>query len=214
MVAALTDFAGTHHSVFYPCAGGAAAAAHAAPGGKTTMLAQLMQGKGQVVALDRSHAKVDDIRALAEELGCASCIQAYKMDATKAVAKQRQGSANTQQQQQQQEEPQQQQNGQQQHSGQRQQQEQQHECGEQQQQQGQADEQLAQQQQLQQQEQQQRGKSVSNGQQPPPQQQRDQPPPLSTAGLSAKAQARLQRRVAAMAARGQAPPAAEYRCGM
>lgn len=30
----------------------------AAPGGKTTMLAQIMNNEGEVVALDRSHAKV------------------------------------------------------------------------------------------------------------------------------------------------------------
>jgi hypothetical protein len=58
----------------------------AAPGGKTTMLAQLMGCVGRVYALDRSHAKVDDVRSLAEELGCSSCITAIKMDATKAVA--------------------------------------------------------------------------------------------------------------------------------
>jgi hypothetical protein len=138
------------------------------------MLAQLMQGQGQVVALDRSHAKVDDIRALAEELGCAGCMQAYKMDATKAVAKQRANDSAGAEQEQQQENGQQQQQGHQ-----------------QQQQQWQAADSRLQ-------------------QQPPPQQQQQQLPP-STAGLSAKAQARLQRRIAAMAARGQAPPAAEYR---
>jgi hypothetical protein len=58
----------------------------AAPGGKTTMLAQIMGCVGRVNALDRSHAKVDDVRSLAEELGCSSCITAIKMDATKAVA--------------------------------------------------------------------------------------------------------------------------------
>jgi hypothetical protein len=172
------------------------------------MLAQLMQGKGQVIALDRSHAKVDDIRALTEELGCAGCVQAYKMDATKAVAKQRDSSAAAQQQQGQ---PQQQQQQQE------QEQEPAQDCiqqqQEQQQQLGQADQQLAQQepQQQKQQQQQQREESVTIGQQPAQQQQQDQPLLSSTAGLSAKAQARLQRRIAARAARGQAPSAAEYR---
>jgi len=58
----------------------------AAPGGKTTMLAQIMGGVGEIVAGDRSHAKVDDIKALAEELGCSSCVTAYKMDSTKLLA--------------------------------------------------------------------------------------------------------------------------------
>lgn len=30
----------------------------AAPGGKTTLLAQIMGGRGKVTALDRTHAKV------------------------------------------------------------------------------------------------------------------------------------------------------------
>ena len=38
----------------------------AAPGGKTTMLAQLMGDRGEVVALDRSHAKVDEARGARE----------------------------------------------------------------------------------------------------------------------------------------------------
>ncbi|GAX74807.1 hypothetical protein CEUSTIGMA_g2254.t1 [Chlamydomonas eustigma] len=59
----------------------------AAPGGKTTMIAQLMGDKGEVVALDRSHAKVQEIQSLAQELGI-TIIKAYKMDATKAVLKQ------------------------------------------------------------------------------------------------------------------------------
>jgi protein-L-isoaspartate O-methyltransferase len=58
----------------------------AAPGGKTTMLAQLMQGRGSIAALDQSHAKVDEVMRLAQELGCSGMITARKMDATKAVA--------------------------------------------------------------------------------------------------------------------------------
>lgn len=56
----------------------------AAPGGKTTMIAQLMNDAGEIVAFDRSHAKADDVRSLAKELGV-TCLKAYKMDATKAV---------------------------------------------------------------------------------------------------------------------------------
>ncbi|KAK9816959.1 hypothetical protein WJX72_007474 [[Myrmecia] bisecta] len=56
----------------------------AAPGGKTTALAELMQDRGTLYALDRSHAKVQDIRDLAAELGM-TCIRAHKLDATRAV---------------------------------------------------------------------------------------------------------------------------------
>eukprot|EP00850_Spirogloea_muscicola_P002253 SM000008S22342 [mRNA] locus=s8:1135794:1139339:- [translate_table: standard] len=56
----------------------------AAPGGKTTAIAILMKDEGEVVALDRSHNKVINIRRLASEMGL-NCIKAYKKDATKAV---------------------------------------------------------------------------------------------------------------------------------
>mmetsp|Transcript_26195 Transcript_26195/g.62302 ORF Transcript_26195/g.62302 Transcript_26195/m.62302 type:complete len:414 (-) Transcript_26195:294-1535(-) len=56
----------------------------AAPGGKTTALAELSGDAAEVVALDRTHAKVSNIVRLAEELGLSS-IRAYKMDASKAV---------------------------------------------------------------------------------------------------------------------------------
>ncbi|KAJ6847889.1 putative methyltransferase NSUN6 isoform X1 [Iris pallida] len=56
----------------------------AAPGGKTTAIAMLMKDKGVVVALDRSHNKVMDIKKLAAEMGL-TCIQAYKLDALKSV---------------------------------------------------------------------------------------------------------------------------------
>ncbi|CAM6098706.1 unnamed protein product [Calypogeia fissa] len=56
----------------------------AAPGGKTTAIAILMKDTGVIVALDRSHHKVLEIKRLAEEMGL-TCIEAYKMDATKAV---------------------------------------------------------------------------------------------------------------------------------
>ncbi|DBA85330.1 TPA: hypothetical protein ACH3X2_006018 [Trebouxia sp. C0005] len=56
----------------------------ASPGGKSTHLAQLMGDQGRVVALDRTHAKAQQIRSLAAELGL-TCIEAFKMDATTAL---------------------------------------------------------------------------------------------------------------------------------
>ncbi|GJN03324.1 hypothetical protein PR202_ga20754 [Eleusine coracana subsp. coracana] len=58
----------------------------AAPGGKTTAIAILMEDKGEVVALDRSHNKVMDILKLAAEMDL-NCIKAYKLDALKSVRK-------------------------------------------------------------------------------------------------------------------------------
>ncbi|KAK9051256.1 hypothetical protein SSX86_027883 [Deinandra increscens subsp. villosa] len=58
----------------------------AAPGGKTTAIASLMKDKGEVIAVDRSHNKVLEIHNLAAELGLTS-ITAYKLDALKAVHK-------------------------------------------------------------------------------------------------------------------------------
>ncbi|XP_022771814.1 putative methyltransferase NSUN6 isoform X2 [Durio zibethinus] len=58
----------------------------AAPGGKTTAIAMLMKGEGEVIAADRSHNKVMDIQKLAAEMGL-TCITAYKLDALKAVCK-------------------------------------------------------------------------------------------------------------------------------
>ncbi|MFS8028007.1 putative 16S rRNA (cytosine(967)-C(5))-methyltransferase [Helianthus anomalus] len=58
----------------------------AAPGGKTTAIASLMKDKGEVTAVDRSHNKVLEIHNLAAELGLNS-ITAYKLDALKAVRK-------------------------------------------------------------------------------------------------------------------------------
>jgi len=75
----------------------------AAPGGKSTLLAWLVAGGweraaataagdddrdgppriGTVIALDRSHAKADEVRALARELGVAHIVDARKMDATR-----------------------------------------------------------------------------------------------------------------------------------
>ncbi|KAL3698749.1 hypothetical protein R1sor_012825 [Riccia sorocarpa] len=56
----------------------------AAPGGKTTGIGILMKDEGQIVALDRSHRKVLDIKRLADEMKL-TCVKAYKLDATKCV---------------------------------------------------------------------------------------------------------------------------------
>ncbi|KAK9088312.1 hypothetical protein Scep_027394 [Stephania cephalantha] len=58
----------------------------AAPGGKTTAIANLMKDEGEVVAVDRSHNKVLEIKKLAKEMGL-SCISAFKLDALKAVCR-------------------------------------------------------------------------------------------------------------------------------
>jgi len=183
----------------------------AAPGGKTTMLAQIMGCVGQVYALDRSHAKVDDIRALAEELGCSSCITAIKMDATKAVAAAGVVPEGQQQQQQQQVHGLQQQ--------QEQQQQQEHSLPEapgapsghsrvtDQQRQGQHLQQPESCQQTQP-----ALQHLQQQQQQPTQQQQQQQGGMPQ-GMSAKAQQRLTRRLAAMAARKHAPSAKEFRWG-
>ncbi|CAN1123129.1 rRNA (cytosine-C(5))-methyltransferase NOP2C [Linum perenne] len=56
----------------------------AAPGGKTTAIANLMKDEGEVVAADRSHNKVLDIQKLVAELGL-TCITTYRLDALKSV---------------------------------------------------------------------------------------------------------------------------------
>ncbi|KAI4308118.1 hypothetical protein L6164_031224 [Bauhinia variegata] len=56
----------------------------AAPGGKTTAIAILMQDNGEIIACDRSHNKVLDIQKLAAEMGL-NCIKTFKLDALKAV---------------------------------------------------------------------------------------------------------------------------------
>eukprot|EP00889_Picochlorum_renovo_P006089 jgi/Picre1/33119/NNA_008445.t1 len=57
----------------------------AAPGGKTTAMAEIMQNRGCIYALDRSHTKVKGIEKVAEDFG-ANIIRAIKADATKCVA--------------------------------------------------------------------------------------------------------------------------------
>ncbi|KAI3905601.1 hypothetical protein MKX01_036510 [Papaver californicum] len=56
----------------------------AAPGGKSTALAILMRDEGEIVAADRSHNKVLDIKKLAVEMGL-KCVTAHRQDALKAV---------------------------------------------------------------------------------------------------------------------------------
>ncbi|KAI0524757.1 hypothetical protein KFK09_004142 [Dendrobium nobile] len=57
----------------------------AAPGGKTTAIAMLMRDNGEVIAIDRSHNKVMDIKKLAAEMDL-TCIRAYRLDALKSVS--------------------------------------------------------------------------------------------------------------------------------
>ncbi|CAL1394311.1 unnamed protein product [Linum trigynum] len=58
----------------------------AAPGGKTTAIANLMEDEGEVVAVDRSHNKVLDIQNLAAEMSL-TCITTYKLDALKSISR-------------------------------------------------------------------------------------------------------------------------------
>ena len=55
----------------------------AAPGGKTTQLAQMMKNKGVLVALDKASSRLMALRNNLERMGVANCI-AYKMDSRKA----------------------------------------------------------------------------------------------------------------------------------
>lgn len=57
----------------------------AAPGGKTTHIAQMLGDQGSVIALDKSQSKIAQILRLAQRLGVQDKIQAFVQDATKAT---------------------------------------------------------------------------------------------------------------------------------
>ncbi|WIA10672.1 hypothetical protein OEZ85_010852 [Tetradesmus obliquus] len=61
----------------------------AAPGGKTSMLAQVMGNSGTLVALDRTAPKVQQVQSLAADWG-ADCITAMVADATQLYQQQQQ----------------------------------------------------------------------------------------------------------------------------
>lgn len=56
----------------------------AAPGGKTAALAALMNNRGRIIAIDRTHTKVESIRSLAAALGV-TCVQAVKADSSRLL---------------------------------------------------------------------------------------------------------------------------------
>lgn len=57
----------------------------AAPGGKTTHIATLMYNTGQVIAIDKSQNKLNQIRLTAQKLGLTN-IKAFKYDSTKLIS--------------------------------------------------------------------------------------------------------------------------------
>lgn len=57
----------------------------AAPGNKTTHLAQLIQNRGTIIALDKSENRVSLLRKNIHEFG-AECVEAFAFDATKCSA--------------------------------------------------------------------------------------------------------------------------------
>jgi 16S rRNA (cytosine967-C5)-methyltransferase len=57
----------------------------AAPGGKTTHLAALMQDQGRIVAVERHPGRADALRLTAERMG-ASCVEVRTADAAEPVA--------------------------------------------------------------------------------------------------------------------------------
>ena len=66
----------------------------AAPGGKTTHIAQLMNNKGLVVALDRSYKKVKKIKSLCRRLKI-SIVKAFYADSTQVILPEKGDSTNT-----------------------------------------------------------------------------------------------------------------------
>jgi len=56
----------------------------AAPGGKSTHLAQLMENRGQIIALDLYGPRIDQIRQNCQRMGI-STVQAFRADATKPL---------------------------------------------------------------------------------------------------------------------------------
>nr|XP_045599918.1 tRNA (cytosine(72)-C(5))-methyltransferase NSUN6-like [Procambarus clarkii]XP_045599920.1 tRNA (cytosine(72)-C(5))-methyltransferase NSUN6-like [Procambarus clarkii] len=57
----------------------------AAPGGKSTHIATLMYNTGQVIAIDRSQNKIDQIRSNAQKLGLTN-VKVYKYDSTNLIS--------------------------------------------------------------------------------------------------------------------------------
>ena len=66
----------------------------AAPGGKTTHIAQLMNNKGLVVALDRSYKKVKKIKSLCKRLSI-SIVRAFYADSTQVILPEKGDATNT-----------------------------------------------------------------------------------------------------------------------
>lgn len=65
----------------------------AAPGGKTTHIASLMCNTGQVIAIDRTQSKVDQIDSLAKQLGLSNIVT-YVYDSTKLISETKPAKAN------------------------------------------------------------------------------------------------------------------------
>ncbi|WP_148688191.1 RsmB/NOP family class I SAM-dependent RNA methyltransferase [Methanopyrus sp. SNP6] len=59
----------------------------AAPGGKTTHMAQLMGGEGKVVAIDVDEVRMERLREIAERMGVLDCIETHLMDGREAPEK-------------------------------------------------------------------------------------------------------------------------------